>query len=112
MNKIKINQEGFTFIEALVGMSITAIVLVGVIASQVGNYKAAEKNKDVIFAQNKATQMIEELRAVVRKGSNNLNALDTYDDKNTVTPVLTTDTLQGSTNDLKAAAQLSSNKKK
>lgn len=110
MKKNRLKKQGFTLVEAMMGMTITGIVLVGVISSQMGNYKAVEKNKDVIFAQNKATQMIEELRSVVRKGRSNVNSLDIYDDKNAPNPILTTDDIEGSTTEAKATNQISGNK--
>lgn len=110
MKKNRLKKQGFTLVEAMMGMTITGIVLVGVISSQMGNYKAVEKNKDVIFAQNKATQMIEELRSVVRKGRSNVNSLDIYDNKGSASPILTTDDIEGSTTDAKAANQISGNK--
>ena len=110
MKKNRLKKQGFTLIEAMMGMTITGIVLVGVISSQMGNYKAVEKNKDAIFAQNKATQMIEELRSVVRKGRSDVNSLDIYDNNNVASPILTTDDIEGSTTDAKAANQISGNR--
>lgn len=109
MRKRKVKQEGFTFVEALVGMTITGVVLIGVITVQISNYKSSEKNKDILFAQAKTIQMIEELRSVVRRGESALTTLDTYDDKSLFSPILTTDDIQGANVDTKAGSQISSN---
>lgn len=104
-------RKGFSILELSIGLSIGTMVLMGVGMTQSVNVKAVQKSKDIIFAQNKAIQIIEELRSVIRGGESSTESLDFFDDKKNYPSVLTTEKLQNSDPEVTAPSYTSSNVK-
>ncbi|MFN8670538.1 MAG: hypothetical protein U0457_00455 [Candidatus Sericytochromatia bacterium] len=107
----KQKKKGFSILEMSIGLSIGSIVIFGMGVVQVANLKSVEKSKDVVFAQNKALQIIEELRSVIRGGESSTDTLDLYDDKKSYPPVLTVEKLQSTDTNIIAGSYTSSNTK-
>ena len=109
-SKLK-KKKGFSILELSISIGIGSLVLAGVALTQQSNIKAVQKSKDIVFAQNKAIQIIEELRGIVRGGESSTDTLDIYDDKKTYPSVLTVERLQSSDPEVTAPSYTSSNVK-
>ncbi len=90
MNKIFRSQKGFSVLEAILAVSILAIVSMSIIYIQNFMSKQSVEIKDKAFATEKAIQIMEELRSLVSGAEiTQINVLDDYNDGSTYSYMLT-----------------------
>ncbi len=99
----KKRSKGFSIVEVLVAFAVLSIVIVAAILTQVNTFNINRQSKDRIFAGQKATQMMEELKGLVEgNGENASDSLDlrrngSSEASDEFSAVLTTEKLKGST---------------
>ena len=87
-------QKGFTLLEAMLAVSILAIVSMSIVYIQNYMSKQSVMIKEKAFATEKAIQIMEELRSLVAGSEKEqVDVLDNYDDGSTYNTVLTSNKL-------------------
>ena len=88
----RLNPQGYSLIEVMIAALILASLASAVIATRTFVAKQTVKNTDKSYGTQKAIQMFEELKALVKgQGSSSIDVLDQYSDGTNYNPVLTTD---------------------
>jgi len=90
MNKIFRSHKGMTLLEAVLAVSIIAIVSMSIVYIQTFMSRQSVRIKDKAFATEKAIQIMEELRSLVAGSEKEqVDVLDNYNDGSTYSEVLT-----------------------
>ncbi|MFN4151263.1 MAG: prepilin-type N-terminal cleavage/methylation domain-containing protein, partial [Candidatus Sericytochromatia bacterium] len=89
---IKKYKKGLSLVEVLISTVVISVAVAGVVTVQVVNFETTRKIKDKTFATQKAMQILEELRTLV-KNEGVIDKLDLKDDKNKPNPILTSENL-------------------